>query len=245
MAWRSSKKNAYPFVVDDFTRSALGEAGLGELATNLWPHECQTCGKALASTRPAVRVRAAAAVATATLHHPHCYPARWDDTDGDTGSPATAAATLNFVSHALLIPTVNERTGAEVFRPMLLVNPGLEQVILAERDGGWRVATTDYYAQYGLHAGGAMLRVDNSVIPNAIATLDTTGLVTVRLGDLRAGWSGECDPVLAGRIRELGGIGLAVSTAFHPGLEPLEVFHGFADAIQTGQVAGGWVPLTS
>jgi hypothetical protein len=85
----------------------------------------------------------------------------------------------------------------------------LEKVILAERDEGWRVATTDYYAQYGLHAGGAMLWVDNTVIPNAIATLDTTGLVTVRLGDLRAGWAGECGPALADRIRELGGIGLA------------------------------------
>lgn len=232
----------YPFVVDDITRANLGSAGLEDLAIHLWPHECQTCGGNLNGTRPAVRVKAWPDMATADLHHPDCLPARWEDTTTTSSASPSTAATLNFVSRALLLPIIGERTGAEALRPFLLVNPGLEQVILAEREGYWRVATTDYYARYGLSGGGSMLRIDFT-IPNAIASLDPSDNVTVLLGDLRAGWTGECDPELAAYIRELGGTVVAVSTAFHPALD--SILTDFADAIAIGQVAGGWVPLTA
>lgn len=237
---RDKRMNSYPFVVDDATREALGPAGLADLAANLWPHECQTCGEALAGTRAAVHVRVGDSVASATLHHPDCQPARWDTAPT---TPAPEAATVNFVSRALQLPTIGERSGAEVWRPFLLVNPGLEQVILVEHEGGWRVATTDYYAQYGLKSGGAMLRIDASV-PNAIASLDDSGVVTVLLGDMRAGWAADCDPEVADRVRDFGGIALIVSTAIHPDHDLLDLVHEFADAISSERAAGGWVPLT-
>ncbi|WP_441947275.1 hypothetical protein [Nocardia sp. 2TAF39] len=189
-----------------------------------------------------MHVKAADAVASATLHHPDCQAARWDDNPINQTGPA--AALLNFVARAVLLPTYVESTGAQVWRPFLLVNPGLEQVILADHGGQWRVATTNYYAQYGLGAGGEILRVDNTV-PNALATLDDSGVVTVLLGDLRAGWSSPCDPELADRIRELDGIALAVSSAFHPAHEIKDLVQEFAGAISEGQVAGGWVRLTT
>lgn len=41
---------SYPFEVDARTRQELGEQGLGVLAANLWPKDCQTCGWALGAT---------------------------------------------------------------------------------------------------------------------------------------------------------------------------------------------------
>lgn len=233
---------AGPFVVDDITTERLGPVGLDELAANLWPHECQTCGNPLAGARPTVYVKAFEDIATATLHHLDCRSAGWDDNPQPSSDPA--AATVNFVARPVLVPTVVERSGAEVWRPFLLVNPGLEQVILAVKDDGWRVATTNYYAQYGLGSGGEIMRVDMSV-PNAIATLDDEDVVTVWLGDLRAGWAGECHPATAAAIREMNGVALGVSTAFHPAHDVEDLIRDFADAISIGQVAGGWVPLTS
>ncbi|GAA5079791.1 hypothetical protein [Nocardia iowensis] len=237
MGWRKKNEPDYPFVVDDLTSERLGPDGLKDLTVHLWPHECQTCGRPFNGTRAALRVEVGAYVATADLHHPDCCAPRWDDAPG----PSSTAATVNFVATTVLLPIIGEQSGAEALRPFLLVNPGLEQVILAEFDEGWRVATTNYYAQYGLTGGGSVLRIDHTV-PDAIAHLGEDHTVTVRLGDLRAGWTGDCGPEITAVVRELGGIVVAVSTAIHPALD--SIVADFADAISHGQVAGGWVPLS-
>ncbi|MEU1984408.1 hypothetical protein [Nocardia sp. NPDC019395] len=153
----------YPFGVDETTRKLLGPAGLADLAANLWPHECQTCGQHFAGTRPAVYVRAGdPAIATAGLHHPDCQPARWDN-ERSSAPPSERARPLNFVLRTFQLPTVTELGGPETWRPFLLVNPGLEQVFLGKQGGQWRVATTSYYTQFGLQASDGLMKVSGSV----------------------------------------------------------------------------------
>ncbi|MFC9993099.1 hypothetical protein [Nocardia sp. NPDC127526] len=243
MPWgRHKNEPPFPFLVDDITREAFGSAGLRGLATNLWPHECQTCGREFVGARPAVHVEVRESGGTATLHHADCHPAGWDELATTSGRESSSTATLSTISCALLLPTVGEQTGVESWRPFLLVNPGLEQVAVVKDDGHWRVATVDYYAQFGLNTGGEVLRLGDG-IPNAIASLDDRGTITVMLGDLRAGFAAECEPEVVDRIRELGGIVLVLGSVLRPDHDTLDLVHEFADAIQARQVAGGWVPL--
>ncbi|MGH3864678.1 MAG: hypothetical protein ACRDQ4_00840 [Pseudonocardiaceae bacterium] len=67
----------YPFVVDEQTATNLGREGLAELALNLWPKDCQTCGWDLGQMQPTVQVRDFIAFISANLHHARCQPAEW------------------------------------------------------------------------------------------------------------------------------------------------------------------------
>ena len=59
------------------TRKRLGPA-LGEVCGWLWPQDCQTCGQPLKG-QPALCVDDRDAFAVATLHHPGCRPAAWNE----------------------------------------------------------------------------------------------------------------------------------------------------------------------
>ncbi|MFI5500996.1 hypothetical protein ACIA5E_18210 [Nocardia asteroides] len=63
------------------------------------------------------------------------------------------------------------------------------------------------------------------------------------MGDLRADGVGDAFPEFAARARTLGGVPLAVGSAFHPA--DTNVISQFADAIEAGQVAGGLIRLTT
>lgn len=116
----------YPLVVDEQTATNLGRKGLAELTLNLWPQDCQTCGWELGQTRPTVQVRDFIAFISANLHHARCQPAEWS-----TG-PVLVSSPQRLLSHAtqsLLLPT-ETGSGHRDDRPVVLVNPSLEQVTL-------------------------------------------------------------------------------------------------------------------
>jgi hypothetical protein len=59
-------------------KTRLG-ATLGEVCGWLWPKDCQTCGRALADQQPALCADNHGAFAIASLHHPECRGAEWND----------------------------------------------------------------------------------------------------------------------------------------------------------------------
>jgi len=63
--------------------------------------------------------------ATASLHHPRCRPARWND-----GSVIYAAGgdMVSWCARTFMLPAMAGRKADP--RPVLLVNPGLEMIML-------------------------------------------------------------------------------------------------------------------
>ncbi|GGU08503.1 hypothetical protein [Actinomadura citrea] len=64
--------------IDSVTRGRLGPRVLADLEANLWPVDCQMCGRSLGRWgRPALEVREEDGFATASLHHQRCRPPAW------------------------------------------------------------------------------------------------------------------------------------------------------------------------
>lgn len=135
----------YPFVVDEQTATNLGCEGLAELALNLWVKDCQTCGWDLGQTRPTVRVLDFIAFVSASLHHARCQPAEWS-----TGPVLVSSSQplLSYTTQSLLLPA--EADGHRDDRPVILVNPSLEQVLLSSDNGRWTVNTVSYYRRVAM-----------------------------------------------------------------------------------------------
>lgn len=200
--------------VDRFTQSELGRSGLEELSRNLWPGRCQTCGRELGPQPPAVMMVASGITVTASLHHAACQQPRWTRNAGDTmGRNLTVATRLMWIPFG--------DPARDLFRPTLLVNPGLEQVTLIRTDSGrYRAATVAGYRPLGL--------LPPAPQPPALdPRRDTSGLVASWLADdrliVRCGemfWAhpvGPVDSMLVGLLRERGEVVLGISTALDPG----------------------------
>lgn len=222
----------YPFVVDEQTATKLGREGLAELALHLWPKDCQTCGWDLGQAQPTVHVNDLIAFVSASLHHARCQPAEWSTSPVFSPRPL-----LSYATKSLLLPT--EADGHRDDRPVILVNPSLEGVLLSSHNGRWTVNTVSYYRRVGLRSPFQDFVVD-APIPDIVATLDGDEL-TVTLDDTGQTWEGECAGVVGDRVRELGGVTLSISTAINP--HQLTSGEQFVALMQSGQVAMGWVAL--
>ncbi len=126
---------------DAVTKGSLGPAVIAELKAQLWPVDCQSCGRPLGRwTAAALEVEAQDAVAAAALHHPRCRRPAWQD-----HPPGTSARR----------PLLSWRAGCALLPPggvpTFVVNPSYECALLRRaRDGGWRVATLDPFVSLGL-----------------------------------------------------------------------------------------------
>ncbi len=110
-----------PFEVDATTVETLGASGLAELAANLWPVDCQTCGRGLAPVRPVALRQRSRPLAYATLHHPRCRPPEWS-----IAPELSSDQHLSWTAQTYLLAMATD--GQRADRPLMLVNPGLEQV---------------------------------------------------------------------------------------------------------------------
>ena len=110
-----------PFDVEARTVQMLGASGLGELAAQLWPVDCQTCGRGLAPTRPSLYVCDLGPLAFASLHHPGCQPPEWA-----TSPQLSSGQHLSWTAQTFLLPAMAGERRDD--RPVFLVNPSLEQV---------------------------------------------------------------------------------------------------------------------
>jgi hypothetical protein len=66
-------------LIDERTRSRLGEDAMQEVLASLWPGDCQTCGQSLGSTPPALLVDDLGILTKASLHHRACRAPAWND----------------------------------------------------------------------------------------------------------------------------------------------------------------------
>ncbi len=212
----------------------LGRAGLEELAAHLWAVDCQTCGRPLGHRPPALVVDDLIVIAAASLHHTRCRRPQWNATAQITFS---GEALLSHVARTLLVPLHDGSELVDV-RPVLLVNPSLEQVQLRRGpDDRWRVSTVEIYGQDGLGPPGAGLDLEHPIA--GIRGRITGAEVAVHLGPVT--WSAPMEPSVEDRVRELGGVLLAVTTMVHPG--ELDDPQPFIAAVASDQVAMAWVAV--
>ncbi len=225
----------YPFVVDAQTATKLGREGLAELALNLWPKDCQTCGWGLGELKPTVRVVDLMVFVSASLHHARCQPAEWTINATSISQPLLSYATLSF-----LLP-IEDGSGRPDDRPVFLVNPSLEQVALSSDEGRWTATTVALYRQRGLRTPGRDFVVD-ALIPDMVATLDDDEL-TVTLDDTGETWTVDCSGPVGDRVRELGGIILAITTAADPHRMLGNTMEHFVTLMQSDRLVLGWIAL--
>lgn len=122
---------------DSVTRERLGPRVLAELEANLWPVDCQTCGRSLGRWgSPALEVRGEDGFATASLHHQRCRPPAWVE----GGLQATGRQHLTWRAGCFRLPPGE--------MPLFLVNPSYECALLRE-DDGWRVANLEPFTRLG------------------------------------------------------------------------------------------------
>lgn len=230
----------YPFEVDDRTRQELGPDGLAELAANLWPRDCQTCGWALGNDRPTVRCQDMIAFTQVTLHHQRCQPAHWSE---DTMIQATSAALVSYDVLSFMLPgqafSANGTPVGRDDRPVFFVNPSLESLMLAKTETGWTNRLLETFHHVGLRPPGPEMSLGKPV-PRATARLGV-GELSVGLPPIEL-WSCGIDVPFREAVEDLDGVLLAVTSAMVP--SQMNTLGEFIDLIKTERLALGWVQLT-
>ena len=174
------------------------------------------------------------ALAFASLHHRGCKRPEWSQTPR-----LSSGEHLTWNAKTFLLPGM---AGDEPdFRPLFLVNPGLEQVAL-HRDAGadtWVIGTVSYYRDLGLRTPFRDFVVDEP-IPGISAKLNAD-VITVRVEDHPQVWTCPVDGQVGHRVRELGGITLGVTSAINP--SEVMRFDQLLELMQSGDLAMGWVDI--
>lgn len=219
--------------VDDATREALGPDVLERVWNNLWPVDCQTCGRPLGLERPALRVVDLLVVASADLHHRACQAPEWSKHPF-----LVRAGHLSWKTNTLMLFGVSS-TGERDDRPLMLVNPHLEQVPLTATETGWEVATVSNFRQRGLRTPRRDFVVD-APVAGAQAHIHRAE-VSVQLEGWPDRWTGTATRDVQDRIHELGGLIVGVTTAINP--DDLTHYEQLFSLITSGELLFGWVPL--
>ncbi|WP_063042297.1 hypothetical protein [Nocardia grenadensis] len=224
----------FPFRVNKTIKDRIGSAGLHQLGKNLWPVDCQTCGRPLDGEVPSLVVSDMSVVAMAALHHPGCQQPHW----AENVITVARGDYLTYRTRTGLIPT--EAGGKPVSLPLMLVNPGLEQVSLRPEGSGWRVATMKKYQE----DCGLTEIVGAEPVPDAYAQVTPSGWLIVVLERTHEAWEFDISAPagMKERILELGGVGLGVTTAYLP-TDHFVTLGDFIDAMRSGQLALGWISL--
>jgi hypothetical protein len=230
----------------------LGRAGLVELSTHLWAQNCQTCGLPLGSERPTLVVRSFAVTASASLHHGACRRPGWEENPQSVFSnpPQLTRIVYALVAPFKLVDGYVRLGGGPPHGwivPVLLVNPGLEQVPLrrnpgARRRGRWVVSTVEIFSHFGLDSAepGLAMREPQPPIVRTRGLLSGDDLA-VDLGSQH--WSASLGRGVGEHVRQQGGALLAVTTRVHPGRHPdvSALVRAMQAAADAGQVALGWL----
>jgi hypothetical protein len=131
--------------VDRAVRSKLGDGVVRDLLTELWPLDCQTCGRPPGDADgPTLVVDASGDRAWASVHHAVCRSSGWRSVTTIEASPH-----VTWRAGAFLDPEVGAAT--------VLVNPSCEAIPLT-RDRGlfrghWRTSGLERFAAAGFRTG--------------------------------------------------------------------------------------------
>lgn len=215
----------------------LGDSGVTEVTGWLWAVDCQTCGRPLDSDPPALCVDDMVAFAAASLHHEECRPPEWGQ------GPFVGLGNADHVTHRtrlVMLPVSGENSPAAI--PVMLVNPSMELVILAQVDGRWHPQFNAAFTGVGMVPPGPQLRLYHP-LPDAAAKLTRTG-VTAGMPPASPTGSYECNIAegepFRGAIADEGGLLLAITHAVDPFAG--DFARQFAAALQAGLMLFGWIP---
>jgi len=225
------------YIAGSHTMRVLGRGGYELVSACLWPADCQSCGMPLGAARPALCLDDLGDGRSlyASLHHVTCR----DPETGTTSAAVEAAEPCSWVARTLLLPL----SGDEV--PMMLINPGLEGVIVTRKSGRrpWQVILDPRYIAAGLASPGRGLQLDVP-IAGALAAFTDTGDIVVGFPDTTlATVSAATEPRTRSAIRERGGIMLAVTHAVNP--RDVATNRDLAPALESGQTRMGLAALAS
>ncbi|MFB7837786.1 hypothetical protein ACWIGW_44340 [Nocardia brasiliensis] len=170
-------------------------------------------------------------VLAANLHHTRCHPSNWDD----QVFTMTKGNLLSYRTYTCAIP--GEVGGRPQPMPFMFVNPSLEQVMLHSTGSGWEISTVSHFRDCGLT--GLNL---TKPAPGTHASLRPGGVVHVQLEVSMEGWQFGTTPEILALIRQLRGVALGATTAYLPD-QQFTTLAGFAEAMQSGDLALGWVQL--
>ncbi|WUI70969.1 hypothetical protein OHQ90_14250 [Nocardia sp. NBC_00403] len=195
-----SKTNSYPFVVDTSIASRLDSSTLDEVGRNLWPVDCQSCGRALGTELPALVVRDIGGItAAANLNHVRCHSPEWVDRG------VFGLRSENFLSYRTFgCAIVGESGGKPKPLPFGFVNPSLEQVMLHNAGSGWEIGTMRNYRDY--HGLTGLVGVAHSKAASALHQRLLSGVPATFIHALEVGVVGSLDlflghPMLRGSWR--------------------------------------------
>ncbi|MEO3743070.1 hypothetical protein [Plantactinospora sp. B5E13] len=147
-------------MVDPAIVAALGPDELATLKANLWPLDCQTCGRRFRRwDTPALVVQAEGDLADASLHHRRCHASGWFDRPI---VPLTERPHLTWRAGTCVLPSSG--------LPMFLVNPSYEAARLRQMADGWRLWTLEHFVDLGFSLETAPEPADP--IPTLVAELD-------------------------------------------------------------------------
>lgn len=228
--------SVFPFRVNKEIKGNIGVEGLWQLAANLWPADCQTCGQPLGEEIPALVVHDITVIAAASLHHTRCHAASWNE---GLASGISSQHHLSYRTRSALLPT--EVNGNPDPMPAALVNPSLEQAML-RKNPEWSVSTMSHFRD---HCG--LTGIDaRQPVPEAYAQIHPGGILAVLLERTGQGWEFDINEPLGLReaILRRHGVALGVTTSYLP-TEHFATVADFATAMQSGQMALGWVTLRS
>jgi hypothetical protein len=225
-------------MITEEIRQNLGQAGLEEVAGNLWPNDCQTCGRPLGKEPPALWIEARPPITIATLNHSASRPPTWND----SGPLLVIAGHSTWMTQIALIPLKGPGGIREM--PSFLLNPSLESVNLDhdQETGRWRVSPSSYFTRSGLRQPGpdTMLNVP---LPNITISV-TPAAVTLHTPDHQpsAYSTGTPNATAIATIRDAGGMLAVVTHALNPDqLGDIELNR----AMKSPSTLIGWAPLHS
>ena len=217
------------------TRKRLGPA-LGEVCGWLWPQDCQTCGQPLKG-QPALCVDDRDAFAVATLHHPGCRQAAWNES---AFGSVSQSANVSWKSQAWAsFPLVRGGEAERDLRPFLMVNPSLEMVFLTRSGDGWEPEIAKSFSAAGLQPVG-LVEVDRPV--SGLAASLSAGAATVRqLGPPFEAYTSSVDERFIRQACDKGGLLFGITHLVNPGTP---VSTGQIEMLmRTRTILMGWVSL--
>jgi hypothetical protein len=216
-------------------RDNLGAEGLKEVCACLWPVDCQTCGRFLGEDPPSLCVDDMMVSVSASLHHPACRAPEWNDSSHFSYS---REANLSFVTAGVRMPA---RYGDhDTSLPMMLVNPGLEQVPL-EHDGDrqrWRVRPSSCFTNAGLTTAKHGVELGQLIDGAIVRLTDDSVEVTLQVPPYQT-YDCPAEQSFVDEARAFDGILLGVTHALNPHQVSFPVFDQALSQglILTGKVA--------
>jgi hypothetical protein len=220
--------------ISEKIRGNLGDDGLREVCACLWPVDCQTCGRFLGDDAPSLVVNDMLLYATAALHHQACCSPDWNDS---SLIEVTPGANVSFVTRAVMAPVgVGGRTE---FWPMVLVNPGLEMVIMQrDEQRRWRVQPNAAFVAAGLVQVTAATGIIGAPAEGVIARLTRDSIaVTLQVPPFET-YEAPAEEEIVDAARALGWVLFGVSHAVNPGELTVEAMN---HALTAGRVMAGRV----